>query len=137
MLMLNHSQKKRNEKMETRVVFIEISLVFWNSPNSPRHRGSSLRNMTNSEGIHLLARTFHAIMYKIKTDILQIAEKWNLKWIFIHQGYFFREIPAINVSFAPNYVYLQGWSLKFRQNIKMFQPKYWNLMYEQTQVNKS
>ena len=37
---------------------------------------------------------------------------------------FFRKIPAINFSFAPKYVHLPGWSLKFGQNVKMIQLKY-------------
>ena len=48
---------------------------------------------------------------------------------------FFRKIPDINASFAPNNVHIQGWSLKFGQNIKTFQPKYWNLMQDQTQTS--
>ena len=54
----------------------------------------------------------------------------------MYQGYFFRKIPAINTSFAPKYAHLQGWPLKFLQDVKIFQPKYWNAMQEQTQVNK-
>ena len=92
--------------------------------------------MASSEGNQLLAGAFHAIMDKIEADILQIAKKWNWKWIFMHQGYFFRKIPAVNASFAPKEGHLQGFSLKFGQDVKMFQPKYWNAMQEQTQVNK-
>ena len=57
--------------------------------------------MASFEGDQPLARAFHAIMDEIEADILQIAKKWNWKWIFIHQGYFFRKIPTINTSFAP------------------------------------
>ena len=64
--------------------------------------------MESSEGDQLLAGASHAIMDEIEADILAIAKKWNLKLIFIHQRYFFRTIPAINASFAPKYVYLQG-----------------------------
>ena len=73
--------------------------------------------MASSEGNQLLAGAFHA------TDILQITKKWNWKCIFIHQGYFFRKIPAINAKFAPKCIHFQGWSPKFGQNVKMFQPK--------------
>ena len=93
--------------------------------------------MAGSEGDQLFAKAFHAIMDKTAPEILQIAKKWNWKWIFIHQGYFFRKISAINASFAPTYVHLHGCSLNFGQNIKVFQPKYWNVMQEQTQVNKT
>ena len=51
--------------------------------------------MISSEGDQLLTGAFHAIMEKIEADILQIAKKWNWKWIFIHQGYFCRKIQAI------------------------------------------
>ena len=64
--------------------------------------------MASSEGGQLIAGAFHGIMDKIEADILQTAKKWNWKWIFIDQGYFFRKIPAINASFAPEYVFLQG-----------------------------
>ena len=58
--------------------------------------------MASSEGDQLLARAFLTIMEKIETDTLQITKKWNWKSIFIHQGYFFRKVPVINASFAPN-----------------------------------
>ena len=48
----------------------------------------------------------------------------------------FRKIPAINASFAPKYEYLQGWPLKFGQDVKIFQPKYSNVKQEQIQVNR-
>ena len=49
----------------------------------------------------------------------------------------FKNIPDISTSFAPNNVDIKGWSLKFEQNIKTLQPKYSNMMQEQTQVNKT
>ena len=49
---------------------------------------------------------------------------------------FFRKTLAITASFTPKYVHLQNWSLIFRQNAKMLQPKCWNAMQEQTQVKK-
>ena len=48
----------------------------------------------------------------------------------MHQGYVFRKIPAINASFTPKYVHLQGWPLKFLQDVKISQQKYWNVMQE-------
>ena len=134
---LFHSHKKRKDCLETRAVYIEISLLSCNLPDGPKHRGSVLRNTEISEGDQLLSGASYAIMDIIEFDILQIAKKWNWKWIFIQQGYFFRKIPAINASFAPKYLPPQGWSLKFGQNIKMFQPKYWNVMQEDAQVNKA
>ena len=35
--------------------------------------------MASSEGDPLLAGAFHAILDKIKADILQITKKWNWK----------------------------------------------------------
>ena len=131
-----YSHKKRKDSLETWAVYIETPWVSWGILG-PKHRGSILKNnMAGSEENQLLAGAFHAIMGKIEAGILQIAKKWNWKWIFMYQGYFFRKIPAINASFAPKYVHLQGWPLKFRQEVKIFQPKYWNAMQEQTQVNK-
>ena len=57
--------------------------------------------MASAEGDQLLARDFDAIMDTIQANVLQTAKKWNWKWIFIRQEYFFRKIPAINASFAP------------------------------------
>ena len=69
----------------------------------------------SSEGDQLLAGAFHAIMEKIEADILQIAKKWNWKWIFIHQGYFFRKIQAIKCQFytkvrAPSRLVSEVWA---------------------------
>ena len=89
-----------------------------------KHWESILRNMASSEGDQLLAGAFHAIMDKIEADILKIAMKWNWKGIFIHQRHSFRKITAINASLASKYRHLQGWPLKFGQNIKMVKPKY-------------
>ena len=128
-----HSRKKRKNSLETRAIYIEISMVSWNLPNGPKHRGSIFRNMASSEGNQQHAKAFHATMDKTVTDILQIAKKWNWKWIITHQAYFFRKIPAIYVSYVPS------WSLKFWQNVKMFQLKQRNVMQEQSkqpQVNK-
>ena len=81
--------------------------------------------MASSEGDQLLAGAFHAIMDKIEVNILQIAKKWNWKWISIHQGYFFRNISTINASFTPKYyTFKADGLLKFGQNVSMFQPKY-------------
>ena len=96
--------KKRKNSLETRAIYIEISMVSWNLPNGPKHRGSIFRNMASSEGNQQLAKAFHAIMDKTETDILQIAKKWNWKWIITHQAYFFRKIPAIYVSYVPRLV---------------------------------
>ena len=133
-----YSHKKWRDSLETRALYIEISLTSWNIPNGLKHWGSILRKIASCKVDQLLPGAFHDIMDKIEADILQIAKTWNWKWIFIHQGYFFRKISAINGSFGPKYLYFHGWSLKLGQNIKKFwQPKYWNVMQEQTQVNKS
>ena len=88
---LYHSHKKQKDSLETRAVYIETSLVSWNLLNGQKHWGSVLRNMASSEGDQLLAGAFHAILDKIKADILQITKKWNWKQIFIDQGYFFQK----------------------------------------------
>ena len=74
--------------------------------------------MASSEGDQPLARAFHAVVDKIEADIPQIAKKWNWKHIFLYQGYFFRKIPAINASFAPNLMHLQGWFRRFEAKYK-------------------
>ena len=92
--------------------------------------------MARSEEDQLLAGAFHAIMGKIEAGILQIAKKWNWKWISMYQGYFFKKILAIGASFTLKYMHLQGWPLMSGQDVKIFQPKYWIAIQEQTQVNK-
>ena len=69
--------------------------------------------MASPEGDQLLAGAFHAIIDKVEADILQIEKKWNWKLMFIHQGYFLRKIPAINVNFAPKYMQLRPSTLVF------------------------
>ena len=75
MHMLHHSHKKWKDSLETEAVHIEILLLSWNLTNGPKHQGSILKNMANSEGDQLLAGGFHAIMGKIDAGILQIAKK--------------------------------------------------------------
>ena len=134
---LQHSHKKRKDDLETWAVHIEISLASWNLPNGPKHRGSILKNIASYESGQLLAGASRAIMRKIEADILQVATTGHGKLIFIRQGCFFRKILARNASFAPKYVHPQGWSLKFGQNVKMFQAKFWNRMQQYSQVNKT
>ena len=74
---MQHSLKKTKDSLETRAIYIEISLVSQNLPNTQKHWGSILRKMVSSEGNQLLAGVFHAIMDKIEADILQTAKKWN------------------------------------------------------------
>ena len=40
LLVFQHSHKKRKDILETRAVYVEISLVFWYLTNGPKHRGS-------------------------------------------------------------------------------------------------
>ena len=129
----HHSHKKRKGSLETRSLYIEIYLISWNSPFGPKYRGSILRSMASYEGDQPLARAFHTIMDKTEADILPVKKKW----IFMHQEYFFRKIPAINACFASKDVHLWGCFGSLGQNIKIFQPKYSNVMQEQTQVNKA
>ena len=94
--------------------------------------------MASSERDQLHAGAFHAIVEKIKVDILQIAKKWIWKLIFIYQGYFYRKIPAINASFAPKSVlHLHGWSLKFGQNCKDVGIKILKCDVNRAQVNNN
>ena len=92
-LSFNHSQKKRKISLETRPVYIEISIVSWSLPNGTKHLGLFLKNVASSKGDQLLTGAFHAIKDKTDADILQIAKKLNWKWIFIR--------------FALKYVHLQ------------------------------
>ena len=56
--------------------------------------------MARFEGYQILARTFHAIMDKIETDIVQTARKWNWKLMFIHQGNFFQKDSSNRCQFC-------------------------------------
>ena len=75
-----HSHKTRKDSLEKWVVYIEIGLVSWNLLNSPKHRGTILRNMASFEEDQQLPGAFHAIMDKIEADILHHAKKWDWKW---------------------------------------------------------
>ena len=84
---------------------------------------------------------FHAIFNKIEADILLLIYTFQKSEIGNESSYikdtFSRKIPDINASFTPNNVDMQGWSLKFEQKMKTFQLKYWNMMQEKTQVDKT
>ena len=60
----------RKDNLKTPAVYIEISLVSWNLPNGPKHRGSIFKNVASSEEAQQLARAFPAITDKIEADIL-------------------------------------------------------------------
>ena len=95
---------------------IQISLVSWNLPNSPKHWGSILRNMASSERNQLLVGAFHAVVDKTEADILQITKNWKWIWVFIHQGYFFRETSATKCQFctkvcAPSRLASEVWAI--------------------------
>ena len=95
-----HSHKKRKDSLGVRAIYTEISLTSWNLPNSSKHWGWILRNMPSADEDLLLSRAFHAIIDKIEAYILQISKKWNWIKTFIHQGYYFRKIPAIKCQFC-------------------------------------
>ena len=95
-----HSHKKWKDSLEARAIYIEISLASWNLPKSSKQWGWILRNMASSEEDLLLSRAFRAIMDEIEAYILEISKKWNWIWTFIHQGYYFRKIPAIKCQFC-------------------------------------
>ena len=84
--------------------------------------------MASCEWDQLLAGAFHAIFDKIEADVLFLIYKLERSGIGNESLYtedtFSRKIPDIDASFAPNDEDIQGWSLKFEQNIKTFQLKY-------------
>ena len=61
-----------NGKTKTRAAYTEVSIISYNLPNSPKHQGWFLENMTSSEGGQLLVGAFQAVMDKIEAGILQI-----------------------------------------------------------------
>ena len=62
--------------------------------------------MAFSEGGQLFAGDFYAVLDEINAGMLQFTKKWNWKWIVYYQGYIARNLPATNVSSAPDYVHL-------------------------------
>ena len=46
------------------------TLLFWNLPHGPKHRGSFLKNMACSERNQLLVADFRAVLDKLEADIL-------------------------------------------------------------------
>ena len=55
------SHKKQKDSLETWVVYIEITLVFWDLLNGPKQSESILWSMASSEGDQLITGAFHAI----------------------------------------------------------------------------
>ena len=75
----SHSHKKLKHSLETRVIFIEISILCWNLPNGPKHWGTLQRNMAFPEGNKLFADYFCANLDETNIDMVQFAKNW--KWI--------------------------------------------------------
>ena len=98
----NHIHKKRKNSLDTRAVYIEVSLLSWNLPHVPKIWGSILRNTGSSVADQPLAGALHAVIDKIEGDILQTAIKLNWIWIFIYQGSFEKDssykMPVLHQS---------------------------------------
>ena len=133
--MLGRSMVKRNGKIVwkhgPRNLFGTLKITEWT-----KTPGINIKNMASSEGDQALTGAFHAIMEKTEDDMLQIVKKWNWKWIFIHQGYFFTKVPTINSNFAPKHVHLQGSSLRLGQNCKDVPTKILKRNVNKTQFSK-
>ena len=133
--MLGRSMVKRNGKIVwkhgPRNLFGTLKITEWT-----KTPGINIKNMANSEGDQALTGAFHAIVEKTEDDMLQIVKKWNWKWIFIHQGYFFTKVPTINSNFAPKHVHLQGSSLRLGQNCKDVPTKILKRNVNKTQFSK-
>ena len=77
----SHSHKKLKHGLETRAIFIEISILCWNLPNSPKHWGTLQKNMAFPEGNKLFAGDFCANLDEKNVDMVHFAKRWNWKWI--------------------------------------------------------
>ena len=77
----NHSNKKQKDSLETLAVLIEISMLCWNLPSSPKHRGSLQNNIAFPEGDNLFLGDFRANLDETNTDMVQFTKIWNWKWI--------------------------------------------------------
>ena len=49
-----HSHKKRKDSLETRAILTEISMLRWNLPSGPKHRGSLQNTWLSLKGISCL-----------------------------------------------------------------------------------
>ena len=77
----NHSHKKRKDSPETWAVLKEMSMLCWNIPSGPKHRGSLRKNTAYSEGKNLFVWNFRANLDETNADMVQFTKRWNWKWI--------------------------------------------------------
>ena len=87
-------------------------MLCWNLLSGQKNWGSYQKNMAFPGGNKLFAGDLRANLDETNVDMVQFTRRWNWKWIVWRQGYSCRKFPATNVSSAPKYVHLQGWSLK-------------------------
>ena len=78
----DHSHKKQEDSLETRAALIEVFILCWNLPSSPKHRGwLQKKNIAFPEGNKLFAGTFPANLDKTNADMVQFTKRYNWKWI--------------------------------------------------------
>ena len=78
---LQHSHKKRKDSLETWAVLTEISILCWNLPSGPKHRGSLPKNMAFPEGNKLFVGDLRANLDETNADMIQFIKRWKWNWI--------------------------------------------------------
>ena len=72
--------------------------------------------MASSEGYQLLAGDLHAVLDKMKVDMLQITKfkEKELEMDHLISRWYYKKILDANSSSAKKYVQLQGWPLEIK-----------------------
>ena len=111
---LNHSHKKWKDNLETRTVLIEISMLCWNLPSGPKHRGSLYKK--------------HGFFWRESAICkwFSCSSGWNIGWydsiykeMELEMDCRTSRIPLQKASsykqqFCTKVCVSKGWSLKFK-----------------------
>ena len=108
---LNHlsvsSHKKQKDSLETRAIYINLVSLWYikNYRTTKKHRESKHGKLWRGSAA---CRSFSCYYGWNRSWYTCNCKEVELKINFHTSKYFFRTIPAINASFAPKYVHLQG-----------------------------
>ena len=105
----------RNVKIvKIRTVFIEISMLSWNLPNGPKHRGPLLKKHGFLRRELAICRWFLSSSRRNKRWYASIYKEMELEMDFLRSRILLQKLPATTIDSTSKHVYLQGWSLKFK-----------------------
>ena len=82
-----------------------------------QNTGNHLKNLAFSEEIHLLAGDHHAVLDKMKGDMLQTTKykEMELEMDHLISRWYYKKILDTNSSPALKYVQLQDWPREYKR----------------------